>query len=185
MNSKQLIGTVLDVVVKIIIVVAMIMFTYKYTTEAYDFGYRVFAEEPISSEETARTVSFAVVEDATAKDIGEDLEKKGLIADAKLFYVQERLSKYHDELKPGIYELNSGMTSVEMMAVMASSQEEGTENLDSNKNDDVTNDNALDMDEDDWEDDWEDDGNDTSEEGGMPEESDTLDDSHTPEDNVE
>lgn len=120
MNARQLVGTVFDTVAKIIVIIAVVMFTYKYALEAYDFGYRIFAEKPVSTEETARVISISISEDATSMDIGKVLEEKGLIRDARLFYVQEILSGYHDELKPGIYELSSDMTSKEMMAVMAS-----------------------------------------------------------------
>lgn len=119
MNTKQLIGSVIDTIFKIVIIAVMVMFTYKYATEAYDFGYRVFAEEPVSSPETAKAISIAITEEASLMDIGTVLEEKGLINDARLFYVQEMLSKYHDEIRPGIYELSSDMTAEEMMAVMA------------------------------------------------------------------
>lgn len=127
MNARQLIGTVVDTVLRIVIVVAVVMFVYKYALEAYDFGYRVFAEEPATSEENAKTISIAITDDASAMDIGKVLEDKGLIKDARLFYVQEILSGYHDELKPGIYELSSDMTAEEMMAVMATVPEEDTD----------------------------------------------------------
>lgn len=129
MNAKQLIGAVADTVFKIVIIIVVVMFTYKYAMGAYDFGYRVFAEQPVSSEETARTISIAITEEATTTDIGKVLEEKGLIDDARLFYVQEMLSPYHKELKPGIYELSSDMTADEMMAVMAAELAEEDESL--------------------------------------------------------
>lgn len=129
MNAKQLVGTVIETIIKIVVVVAVVMLTYKYATSAFDFGYRVFAEEPVSSEETAKIISIAITEDAKPMDIGKVLEEKGLIEDAKLFYAQEMLSGYHGKIKPGIYELSSSMTSEEMMAVMAADLVEGEDNL--------------------------------------------------------
>ena len=129
MNAKQLIGTVADTVFKIVIIVVVIMFTYKYAMEAYDFGYRVFAEEPVSSEEMARAISISITEEATPMDIGKVLEDNGLIEDARLFYVQELLSQYHDKLQPGIYKLSSNMTAEEMMEVMAVQPEEEGESV--------------------------------------------------------
>ena len=52
------------------------------------------------------------------------LEEKGLIRDAKLFYFQEMFSEYKGELKPGVYELSTGMTPYEMMEIMSASDEE-------------------------------------------------------------
>lgn len=118
MKASQIIGTVLDAVIKIVAIVVVVMFTYKYALEAYDFGYRVFAEEPVSSAEAAKTISISITEDATVMDIGEVLEEKGLIKNARLFWVQELLSGHHDELRPGIYELSSDMTSDEMIKII-------------------------------------------------------------------
>ena len=51
-------------------------------------------------------------------EIGQILEEKGLIRDAKIFYIQETLSEYHGYLAPGIYELNTSMTIEEMINTM-------------------------------------------------------------------
>lgn len=118
MKTGQIIGSVLDTVIKIVIIVVVVMFAYKYAVEAYDFGYRVFAEEAVSTESNAKIISISINEDATAMDIGEVLQEKGLIEDARLFYVQELLSGHHDELIPGIYELSSNMTSKEMIEII-------------------------------------------------------------------
>lgn len=123
-NARHMIGTVLDTVLRVVIILAVVMFVYKYALEAYEFGYRVFAEQPVSAQENAKKISIAVSEGATPMDIGKVLQSKGLIADARLFYVQEMFSGYHDELRPGIYELSSAMTAEEMMAVMSAVPEE-------------------------------------------------------------
>ena len=47
---------------------------------------------------TGRTISVSIVEGRTVKEIGEILEEKGLIRDAKLFYFQEMFSEYKGEL---------------------------------------------------------------------------------------
>ena len=52
-------------------------------------------------------------------DIGQILEDKGLIRDAKLFYIQNLLSHYKDKLQPGTYVLNTSMTMEEMMEIMS------------------------------------------------------------------
>lgn len=150
MNTRQLIGSVIDTVLKIVIIAVMVMFTYKYATGAYSFGYRVFAEEPVSSPETAKVISIAITEEASLMDIATVLEEKGLINDAKLFYVQELLSKYHDEIRPGIYELSSAMTAEEMMAVMAALPvEEGSEEADVEGGEDAEgSENGTDLEED-------------------------------------
>ena len=127
MNAKQLVGTILDTVIKVVIIAVIVTYTYRYAMQAYEFGYRISAEEPVSSAETARLISISVTEEATVMDIGEVLEEKGMIRDARLFYIQELLSVYHGKLKPGVYELSSDMTAKEMLAVMSAEPAEGEE----------------------------------------------------------
>ncbi len=132
MNTKQLLGTVFDTVLKIVIIIVVVMLTYKYATDAYNFGYRIFTEAPVAEEGNAKVISIAITEEAGTMDIGEVLEEKGLINDAKVFYVQELISEYHGELKPGIFELSSDMTVKEMMEIMsAEGEESGSEEVSS------------------------------------------------------
>lgn len=118
MKNKEIVGSVFGVALKIIIAVVLIMFVYKYSFAAYDFGYRIFGEKPITSGE-GRDITVTIKEGSSAKDIGEVLESKGLIRDASLFSVQEKISNYHGEIQPGSYELNTSMTAEKMIEVMA------------------------------------------------------------------
>lgn len=125
MDIKQLIGSAVETVIKIAVVVFLVTFVYDAAVKAYDYGYRVFAEDPVTVGE-GRTISISVEASDSVRDIGKNLEEKGLIRDANLFFVQELLSEYHGEIKPGIYDLNTSMTSEEMMDIM-SSEPEGEE----------------------------------------------------------
>ncbi|MBD5500194.1 MAG: endolytic transglycosylase MltG [Lachnospiraceae bacterium] len=122
MNVKYLIGAVIEAIIKVVVVAAIVMFVLRTSTEAYNFGYKVFADEPVSAS-GGRTITVGIAEDADIKDIAEMLEEKGLIEDAKLFIMQEFLSAYHKKIKPGIYDLNTSMTAEEMLSVMSTSQE--------------------------------------------------------------
>ena len=64
----------------------------------------------------------AVAEDYTVRGLAEMLKDKGLIRDADLFVVQELLSEYHGEIKPGLYDLSTVMSVAEMLAVMSAGQ---------------------------------------------------------------
>lgn len=135
MNVKNLIGTVLDTAIKIIVIVVVVTYTYRYAMQAYEFGYRVFAEKPVSTEGGAKAISISVAEDATVGEIGTVLEEKGMIRDARLFYIQELLSSYHGKINPGIYELRSDMTVREMLAVMSAETAETEESSSSGEED--------------------------------------------------
>ena len=123
MDIKQLIGSVVETAIKIAAVVFLVSFVYDTAVKAYDYGYRVFAEEPVTVGE-GRTISISVGAGDSVRDIGKNLEEKGLIRDANLFFVQELLSEYHGKIIPGIYDLNTSMTNDEMLEIMSSEQEE-------------------------------------------------------------
>lgn len=117
MDLKQFLGAVIAMVARIAIAAAVIVVVFRLAVQAYDFGFRIFAEPPVA-EGNGRTVSVVVLEGNDAMDIGNMLEEKGLIRDARLFYVQERLSNYHNLIQPGVYELNTAMTIEQMINIM-------------------------------------------------------------------
>ena len=133
MNSKEIVGSVFGMAFKIIAALLIVMFVYKYAFLAYDYGYRIFGEQPITSGE-GRTVTVTIPEGADAKKVGEILETKGLIRDAQLFVIQEMISDYHGAILPGEFELNTSMTAEEMLAVLSTvpeeEEEEGNKSLD-------------------------------------------------------
>ena len=126
MNGKEIVASVFGTAFKIIVAVLIIMFVVKYTGVAYEYGYRLFGEQPITSGE-GRTVSVTIPEGADAKKVGEILETKGLIRDATLFVLQEMFSDYHDCVLAGDFELNTSMTADQMLAVLSTQPEEEVE----------------------------------------------------------
>ena len=120
--SKKMLTGVLGTVLKIAAAVVVVILIYNLSIKAYDFGYRIFAEEPIDTG-AGRVVSVSIVEGKSVSEIGDILEEKGLIRDSKLFYFQEMFSEYKGELQPGVYELSTAMTPYEMMAIMSVTEE--------------------------------------------------------------
>lgn len=123
MKIGAIVGGTIELIIKIVAFAFIVMFVFRTATTAYDYGYRVFAEEPVTVGE-GRTISIYVEETASAKEVGEMLQEKGLIRDANLFVIQELLSENHDKIQPGIYDLNTSMTSQEMLTVMSTVPEE-------------------------------------------------------------
>ena len=130
MDVKQMVASITETIIKVVAAVFIVMFVYDMAVRAYDYGYRVFAEEPVTVGE-GRTISIYVSEEDSVKDIGKDLQEKGLIRDANLFLVQELLSTYHGKIQPGIYDLNTSMSSEEMMEIMSMEAEDTEEDDDS------------------------------------------------------
>ena len=126
MNIKQLLGAISAMIIKIALAAVIIAVVFKLAVYAYDFGYQVFADTPISEGE-GRTVSVVVSEGQSIREVARLLEQKGLVKDANVFYVQERLSDYKDMLKPGTYELSTAMNSEQMLQVLCDADAEQEE----------------------------------------------------------
>lgn len=123
MNVKYVIGSIVEMVIKIVAFIFIAMFVIRTATAAYDYGFRVFAEKPIDVGE-GRTISVSIGNADSAKEVGEMLQERGLIRDANLFRIQELLSENHGKIQPGIYDLSTAMTAQEMLAVIAAEPEE-------------------------------------------------------------
>lgn len=122
MNTKNVVLAILGTIAKVAVAVLVVMFIYKAAVKAYDFGYSIFEDKPMA-EAPGREVTVSITDGKGAKEIGEILESKGLIEDATVFYLQNFLSSYKDELQPGMYTLNTSMTPTEMMEVMSGQEE--------------------------------------------------------------
>ena len=115
---KNVIMTFLGMMVRLLFILVVLYYIYQGALKAYDFGYRIFTEEPVSSG-VGVDVEVTIPEGSGAMDIGEILEDRGLIRDQRLFFLQELLSQYHGKVKPGTYKLSTAMTAEEMLEVMA------------------------------------------------------------------
>lgn len=123
MELKQIAGAILSTMIRLTITIVVIYFIYNVGIESYNFGYRVFADVAMEIS-PGRDKEVTIVEGKSVMEIGEILEEAGLIKDAKIFFVQELLSEYHGEMKPGIYTLNTSMSGTELMAAMSGTGEE-------------------------------------------------------------
>ena len=118
MKTRRVVLSIFKTCIALAIAMVVIMMLLRFSTTAYDFGFRIFSESPMS-DPPGYTMSVAIVEGKSTMEIGKILEDKGLIRNAYLFYLQEFVSNYHGLLKPGVYALSTAMTPDEMMAIMA------------------------------------------------------------------
>ena len=87
MKVGEIIGSIVETIIKMAIFVFLIVVIYRGAHTAYDYGFRVFTEEPVSVGE-GRIISVEIKEDMSAKEIGDMLQDKGLIRDARIFIFQ-------------------------------------------------------------------------------------------------
>lgn len=113
-------------VVRVALVILAVICIANYAGKAYDFGYRIFAEEPMSPP-PGRDINFVVNSSDSQKEIIQMLEDKGIIRDHLIFTIQKKLSIYKEDVKPGSYNLNTSMNTEEILEVLIGSKEDGDE----------------------------------------------------------
>lgn len=140
MNSSKFVVKLVHICFNCLIVVAICAVLIMIGKTAYDFGYRIFAEPAMSSEEDAIEVYVQITEDMSLKDIADTIEELGLARSNMLFFIQLQLSDYRQSIEPGIYTVNTGMTPSEIITCLGTQEpillEDGeTETEDENEDD--------------------------------------------------
>lgn len=118
MSLKQVFIAMLNMIFRLVISCAVVVLIYRGAMYAYHFGYMVFADATMEVS-PGRDVSVTVESDDDLKEIGEMLERRGLISDSNIFLVQAILLEYKDCIIPGVYTLNTSMTSEKMLEIMS------------------------------------------------------------------
>ena len=90
---------------------------------SYQFGHDIFDQQPMSPRE-GQEITVVVKEDDSVDDIAKTLESKGLVEDAKVFWIQEKLSNYKGQMKPGTYLLSTAYEPSRLLAIMAGDAEQ-------------------------------------------------------------
>lgn len=118
MNKKKKRKSSLSRSGNIILALAVILLGYLIVSKAYSFGYRLFAEEPMSLAPGIEKV-VVIEEGMSLGQVANMLEDGGVIRDATIFKVQNKLSHYSSSFEAGTYTLNTSMTNEEIMAVLS------------------------------------------------------------------
>ena len=115
MNLNKVVFRFVSISFSILVILLVLIGFVKIGTYCYDFGYRVF-----------RDVVVQISDDMSDMDIAKELKEKGLVENAKLFFVQLKVSAYSGRLHSGVYTLNTSMTTRDMMVLMAAEPEQSS-----------------------------------------------------------
>ncbi len=126
MKSKKTALHLLEFILSILMIVLIAFVILQLSKAAYDLGYRVFTE-PAMEASPGRDVMVEVEKGMSAGELGTVLEEKGLVDNSMLFSIQLKMSAYAEQIKPGLYTLNTSMTARKMMQIMAKEEIEETE----------------------------------------------------------
>lgn len=115
--------TGLSAILRILVYVLLVIVLIYLGQRAYHFGYDIFHETAME-EEPGTDVIVTVPEGASPMEIAELLKNDGLISDTRLFWVQERISGYYDELGAGTFTLNTSEKPTELIEILAGEADE-------------------------------------------------------------
>ena len=110
--------TAVNIIKKAIYLIAMVVIVIllvQGAAKGYDFGHAVFMDESMTSKEDARDVTITIAEGDSVLDIGNMLERRGLIQDAYVFLAQSYCYEAGRKLVPGSYDLTTDMNAKEIM----------------------------------------------------------------------
>ncbi|MBR2037463.1 MAG: endolytic transglycosylase MltG [Lachnospiraceae bacterium] len=105
-------------ITKLLLAVVIVMIVYVGALTAYDFGYRIFAEKPVT-QAPGQEVVVTIEEGMGTGAVAEMLEAQGVIRDALVFKIQNKLSHYSSGFRAGTYTLNTSMENDDIMAVLS------------------------------------------------------------------
>lgn len=113
-------------VLRILVYICAILLIIFAGKTAYSFGYLIFDDHPmVETKEDGQDVTVVIYEDDDVYRVGQTLQEKGLIERPVIFWMQEKLSDYRGEIKPGTYLLNTGENVEEMLAILSGENTEG------------------------------------------------------------
>jgi UPF0755 protein len=127
MEKNKVLFSFIRMGITVIVILLVVYFGVKIAYTGYDFGYRVFTEGAVD-EAPGKDVLIQIREDMSEYEIAQLLCERGLVRDARLFYLQLKLSVYKGKVVPGVYTVNTSMTPQELMAAISPEEEtESTE----------------------------------------------------------
>ncbi|MDO5417103.1 MAG: endolytic transglycosylase MltG [Lachnospiraceae bacterium] len=113
---------IIKVSLRLIIYALSVLVLYEGMTAGFRFGHEIFGAKAVS--EPPGIVKTVVVEEGqTGSQVGDMLEKEGLIRNRHAFAVQAMFYDY--EIYPGAYVLNSSMTPKEILEELSVKPEDG------------------------------------------------------------
>ncbi len=126
MSASKIVMRLVSISFTVLIFLMVVYGLYELGLRSYSYGYRIFAEPPVSEGE-GRDRLVQIKNTMSDKDIAALLEEKGLIRDSMLFVLQLKLSGYSGRIVSGHYTLNTSMKAEEMMQIMSQEETEESE----------------------------------------------------------
>ncbi len=118
MSFNKIVRRIVSISFTALVFILIVYGLYQLGLNAYIYGYRIFTEPAVTTEAGSDSL-VQIKSSMSALDVGELLERKGLIRDKWLFMLQMKFSEYNNQLVSGYYTLNTSMTAQEMLEIMS------------------------------------------------------------------
>ena len=106
-------------ILRLLVLVCLVVVLFYLGRQAYALGHEAFNETPVDIGE-GRTVVVTITDDMSTYEIGRMLRAEGLLTESALaFWLQELISEYHNQIRPGVYALKTSMTTQDMFPILA------------------------------------------------------------------
>lgn len=112
---NKITGTIIGISAKLIIYALAVLLLVEGVSKGYEFGHEVFYATAVDSP-PGTDITVRIADDAAVSEIAGDLYKLGLIHNQYAFAIQKLFYDY--EINPGIYVLNTSMTSKEILILL-------------------------------------------------------------------
>ncbi len=123
MDTRKAAMQVGSICLKVAVFVLVVLGIVYLGQMTYHYSYAVFCDAPVE-DTPGKSVWLQLEEDASAKNLAKALEQKGLVEDAKIFYLQMKISSCENTVKAGTYELNTSMAPSEMFEILFGENED-------------------------------------------------------------
>ncbi len=107
---------IIRICTKLIVAALLVLLLYEAVAKGFSFGYQVFYSKA-AEESPGRNVSVVLEDGTTIAEVASILKEKGLIENKFSFRFQSFFYEY-ETVYPGTYELNTSMTSKEILELL-------------------------------------------------------------------
>ena len=125
MNLKKTSSTILTTSIKLVLYLLIGVIIYLVLSNAFLFGEMVFSEDGMAPKGSGVEIQITIPENASAKAVGDILEKNGLINNSYVFVLQVFL--YDGEISSGKFILNTEYSPEEIIETLRNAANSGEE----------------------------------------------------------
>ena len=119
MTTQKALMSVASICLKVIVFIVIVLGLVSLGQTTYRYTHAVFSDAALE-EAPGKTIRVKIPEDISGKKLAKVLEENGLVEDAKVFFVQMKMSDFGETVKAGTYELNTSMSPSEMFKILSS-----------------------------------------------------------------